>query len=516
MIIIVLGITNIVTSCISIMILYFLYFQFKGRVKGIEAWIIFMTLLLLGFLFDISRLWFPEWIAILLSNPLQALSFICLYIGFGRFLEKPVNLKVPYLVFGSYLIVLVYFTLFDNSLVYRQFFLYLYSIYINLTISYFLLKQSTKELGKTGLFASLILFIAAIISAFGFGLNLATSNTSSYLGNNPADIFTLGSIIVITILLTYTQIMLVSARLLDNVLVSERKFSLVFDNSQLPVLITRVSDGRIYTANQSFEILFGYSLKELEGRTTLDLNLWDDPDQRQQLINEIKRDMKIKDREALFITKDGRKVVCLISCNVTRIQGDDYIINDIHDVTESVSLREELKRLATYDHLTGLANRSLFYDRFEQANALALRHQHQLSIIMMDMDDLKELNDQYGHLIGDKALVYLANQINSVLRKTDTFARFGGDEFCIILNEMNNIEGTLFVIKRIQEVQQTPMVVDGISHMVHVSMGISLFPQDGTTINELIKKADKAMYDVKSKQRNNYKFYGDLENESKK
>ena len=129
----------------------------------------------------------------------------------------------------------------------------------------------------------------------------------------------------------------------------------------------------------------------------------------------------------------------------------------------------------------------------------------------MDMDKLKDINDLYGHIIGDKALVHLSIQINSVLRKMDTFARFGGDEFCIILNEMTNLEGTLFVIKRIQEVLLQPMIIDGINHQVSVSMGISLYPQDGSNINELIKKADKAMYYVKSNHRNDYKFYSDLE-----
>jgi len=399
----------------------------------------------------------------------------------------------------------------------RQFFLYLFAIYINLSMAYFLLKNSVKELGKTVGFTSLILFISGTISAIGFGFIYAIPPTNIYLSNNPKDIFTLSAIIVITILLTYSQVMLISARLLDNVLVSESKFSLVFENSQLPVLITRKGDGRIYTANQSFEVLFGFTERELIDRTTLELNLWDDPDERHKLVDEMNKDLKVKDREVVFKTKTGQKLICLISCNVTRIQNEDYIISDIHDVTESVFLREEFKRLATHDHLTGVANRSLFYDRFEQAKALALRHNYQLSIIMMDMDKLKELNDQYGHMIGDKALIHLTTQINGVLRKMDTFARFGGDEFCIILNEMTNIEGTLFVIKRIQEVLQTPMVIDGVDYEIHVSMGIALFPKDGNTINELIKHADKAMYRVKAEQRNNYRFYDTVEkNESKK
>jgi len=493
-------------------VLSFLYFENKHRVHGLSLWILSHFLFLLGFLFDISRVVFYEWIAILMSNPLQCVSFIVLYLGFGKFLEKPVKLKGPLFVFGIYMLGLIYFTLFKNDLDGRQVFLFLYGLYINLTIAYFLLKNSTKVIGKTLGFTSLVLFISAFISAVGLGLLIVTPSSNSYLDNNPKDIMTLVSFIMVVILLTYSQIMLVSARLLDNVLVSERKFSLVFENSQLPLLITRLRDGEIHTINQSFEHLFGFTSKELIGRTTLEINLWDDSDQRQKLINDLKRDSTLKDIEVVLKTKDHRKLTCLLSGSIINMQNEDFIISDLHDVTDSVNLREDLKHLATHDHLTGLANRALFYDRFEQAKAMASRRNYQLSIILMDMDKQKDINDLYGHIIGDRALVHLSNQINSVLRKMDTFARFGGDEFCIILNEMTNIEGTLFVIKRIQEVLLQPMIIDGIGHPVQVSMGITLYPQDGTDINELIKKADKAMYQVKANQRNDYKFYSDLEN----
>jgi len=382
---------------------------------------------------------------------------------------------------------------------------------LQLHIAYFLLKNTSKVLGKTLGLTSLVLFLSAFISAVGLGMLIVTPSSNSYLDNNPKDIMTLVSFIMVIILLTYSQIMLVSARLLDNVLVSERKFSLVFENSQLPILITKLPSGVIHTTNASFERLVGYTNKELIGKTTTELDLWDDPDLRQKLINDLKRDAHLKDTEVVLKTKDQRRLTCLLSSSFINMQNEDFVISDIHDVTDSVNLREDLKRLATLDHLTGLANRSLFYDRFDQAKAMATRHNYQLSIIMMDMDKLKEINDLYGHIIGDKALIHLSNQISSVLRKMDTFARFGGDEFCIILNEMTNLEGTLFVLKRIQEVILQPMIHEGVSHQVSVSMGISLYPQDGTNINELIEKADKAMYTVKADQRNNYKFYSDLE-----
>lgn len=511
MVIIYLSLANIITSFVSIVVLSFLFFQYKDRVEGINYWIGFHLMMFFGFVASVSRLYIPSPIAILITNSLNTGSMIVLLMGLTRFMGKPMKIKPLWIVYGLFLCGFIYFTLVDDQLGGRRIFLYSFSVISNAMIAWFLLKNSTKQLGKTLVFASVIHFFITMGGAVALGLSISSTASNEYLANNVQDILAIIFVILGSIFLTYAQVMLISARLLDNVLVSERKFSLVFDNTQLSVFITRLSDGRIYDLNQSFEALFGYTKKELFDKTTLDIRLWDDPDQRQYLINQTNKNISVKDMEAQFITKDGRKLICQISCNMTRIQGEDYILNDIVDVTDSVKLREELKRLATQDHLTGLANRALFYDRFEQAKAQAQRHDNQLSIIIMDMDKLKDVNDNYGHLVGDKSLVYLANQISSILRKTDTFARFGGDEFCIILNEMKNIEGTLYVLRKIQEVLSSEMVFDDHKLKVQVSMGIALYPQDGTAINELIKKADRALYSVKLNRGTGYRFYHEME-----
>lgn len=510
MINIILTLVNVISTVISIVVLSFLYYQHRSRIDGIQFWLACHFLNMLGFAASASRVIIPENIAIMLANPLFALGFIMLFVGMSRFLDKPIKMKPLWGMFVLYVLVLSYFTFIDNNLNWRQFFLYVYEVIINLSIAYFILKNKTKELGSIATFASFILFLTGFIFAIGMGFVLADTSVHTYLDDNARDVMVLTTVIFVTIMITYAEVMLITARLLDNVRVSERKFSLVFDNTQLPVFITRMSDGKIHEVNHSFERLFGYTAKELMGKTSLDIGLWEDIDQRQHMIDRTLKEQSVKDMEAVFITKDGQKRVCQISCNMTRIQGEDYILNDIFDVTDSVNLREDLKRLATHDHLTGLANRSLFYDRFDQAKAAADRHHHHLSIIIMDMDKLKDINDTYGHLVGDKAIVYLSEKISSVLRKTDTFARFGGDEFCIILNEMKNTDGTQFVLRKIDEALSEPMILDGIQIKVQISMGIAVYPHDGTAINELIKKADKAMYQVKQDRGLGYRFFSEL------
>jgi len=510
MIILILSLVNVVSTLLSIVVLSFLYFQHNSRIEGIQYWILCHGLNMVAFASTASRAVLPEWIAIMFANPLFALSFIALYYGMGKFLNIKVNLKPYIALLILYIPVLAYFTFVDDNLNMRQFFLYALLVIISLRIAYFLFKNKSNDVSGVSTFSAFTLFAIAFFFAVSMGIILSEQTPHEFFDGNPRDIMILSTTIFTTILMTYSEVMLISARLLDNVRVSERKFSLVFDNSQLPVFITRASDSRIHECNHSFERLFGYEAKEVVGKTTLDIKLWEDPDQRQHMIELTEKHSNVKDMEAVMIAKNGTKHVCTISCNSVRIQGEDYVLNDVYDVTDSVKLREDLKRLATQDHLTGLANRTLFYDRFEQARSQAERHGDQVSIIMMDLDKMKEINDTYGHLVGDKALIHLSNQISGILRKTDTFARFGGDEFCIILNEMKNIKGTHFVLRKIQEALSMPLKLDQIDLKIQVSMGIAVFPSDGTAINDLIKHADKAMYRAKQEQCG-YRFFSDLE-----
>lgn len=512
MINLVLTLLNIIITIVSFLVLGFLYLQHRRRIHGIDFWMGTHLSFTLAFVFSATRVIIPEPISIILANPFFGIGFILLMLGMSRFFDKPVKLKPFIVLFFIYLAFLIYYTLFEDNLSLRQAALYAYLIIINLYIAYFVLRNKTQETGSAATFGAVTLYMIGLFFAISFGLCLADSSNHSFFDDSPRDVMILAMTIFTTILMTYSEIMLISARLLDNVKVSERKFSLVFDNTQLPVMITRLSDGKIHEYNQSFSRLFGYEEHELVGKTTLDISLWEDSDQRDYMINQVRKDVDVKDMEAILLTKDGRKLTCHVSSNLVNIQGEDYILNDIYDMTDSVKLREDLKRLATVDHLTGLANRTLFYDRFDQAKSHADRHDHQLTIIIMDLDKMKEINDKYGHMGGDKALVHLTRQIGSVLRKTDTFARFGGDEFCIILNEMKNIEGTKFVLRKIEEAMNVPLKLDdGQELTVKVSMGVSLYPKDGTTINELLKMADKAMYSIKNNKDIAYRFYTELD-----
>lgn len=177
-------------------------------------------------------------------------------------------------------------------------------------------------------------------------------------------------------------------------------------------------------------------------------------------------------------------------------------------VIERKQDEEKLELLAHNDLLTGLPNRALFHDRLEQSLAMAKRNQHGMSVLFLDLDHFKEINDTLGHDMGDVLLRETALRLQSCVRKMDTVARMGGDEFTVILTGTNNSESAEIVAKKILQVLLMPFELKGQLRTVGCSIGISRYPEHGTDSETLIKHADAAMYYAKRK-RNTYCSFSD-------
>ncbi len=157
----------------------------------------------------------------------------------------------------------------------------------------------------------------------------------------------------------------------------------------------------------------------------------------------------------------------------------------------------ELFRRATYDQLTDVANRALFYDRLRQRLAQAQRASERFAVIMLDMDGLKQINDRFGHRAGDAAIKEFALRIKSVPRQADTVARLGGDEFGIILHKIEKPEEAELLIGRLENALSAPFRFEQRGVVLRASSGYAIFPDDGVEVDTLIEKADRSMYDVK-------------------
>ncbi len=169
-----------------------------------------------------------------------------------------------------------------------------------------------------------------------------------------------------------------------------------------------------------------------------------------------------------------------------------------HCLCEELSEQErklaEVQQLAHYDLLTGLPTRALLQDRFQLAIANAVRHRQQLAVLFLDLNDFKKVNDQHGHVIGDKLLKRVAKRLTGSLRAIDTACRYGGDEFVVLLPDIGTTTSATGVRRKINQTLALPYHIEQVQLHLNVSIGIALYPLDGESFDELLHKADQDMY----------------------
>ena len=178
-----------------------------------------------------------------------------------------------------------------------------------------------------------------------------------------------------------------------------------------------------------------------------------------------------------------------------------------HDVTERKRTEEQLNYIATHDLLTGLPNRMLLMDRLKMATAQAKRNAQKLALMMLDLDNFKNVNDSLGHMVGDKLLKEISLRLTGRLRQNDTICRLGGDEFIILLPAIERVEDAVEVAKIILESFEQSFICN--DHLINssISIGIAIYPDDAQDIDVLMKNADMAMYYVKAHGRNGYHLF---------
>ena len=187
----------------------------------------------------------------------------------------------------------------------------------------------------------------------------------------------------------------------------------------------------------------------------------------------------------------------------------------MNDITKRVETEEHIREMAFYDHLTALPNRFLLQDRIQQAIATANRGEKKAGIMFIDLDRFKDINDLHGHDVGDEVLKQVADRIAACLRKNDTLARIGGDEFVVVLQDIDHVHEAAAVAQRILEIRSTPLSIHGAELAVSASIGIAIYPDDGEDGKTLVKNADAAMYRAKDQGRGNFQYFSRMTGEQK-
>jgi len=262
-------------------------------------------------------------------------------------------------------------------------------------------------------------------------------------------------------------------------------------------------DGVIIDANPAACQLIGRELDELLGHRTLDFVA---PDQRAR-VADIIREGKEFVYESVLIHKDGRRVPVELIGRSMLHKGERIRMSIVRDLSERYRAQEHIRKLALHDALTGLPNRMRLMEDLSHLIAQARRSDSQFALLFIDLDHFKRVNDSLGHLVGDTLLQIIARRITDSLRTTDHVARFGGDEFIVMLPKLLQREDAEEVARKLLAAIEKPVNADGRLISVTPSIGISVFPHDAGTADALIKNADTAMYLAKSSGRANYQFF---------
>jgi diguanylate cyclase (GGDEF)-like protein/PAS domain S-box-containing protein len=281
----------------------------------------------------------------------------------------------------------------------------------------------------------------------------------------------------------------------------------VFEDSSEGIFISD-ADNRIIAVNGAFTRITGYEQDEVLGRNpSLLASGIHEPDFYEHMWAEIDR-LGRWEGEIWNQRKDGRVYPQNLSVSVMR-DSEGRISHHIaifSDITRRKEAEAQIRHMALHDNLTGLANRVLLRDRLDQAMEQARRDGKLMALLFIDLDDFKPVNDRLGHDAGDQVLREVARRLRGVIRRVDTVARVGGDEFVIVLQALDEEAMAHTVAEKLIRSVEEPIFVNGDCCVIGASVGVSLFPLHGGDHNSLMQAADKALYEAKAKGKNRYQL----------
>ncbi len=297
-------------------------------------------------------------------------------------------------------------------------------------------------------------------------------------------------------------------------LFEEKERAQVTLNSIGDAVVSTDVDGRVTYLNVVAEDLTGWSRNEAAGHPLEDVLRIIDATTRQAMQNTTMLAIRADKALALppncvLIRRDGLEAA--IEDSTAPIHDRRGAVTGavmvFHDVSMARAMTRKMTHLAQHDSLTNLPNRVLLGDRLREAIILSGRHQRKLSVLFLDLDRFKHINDSMGHVAGDRLLQSVARRLFSCVRSSDTVGRQGGDEFVVLLWEVRRAEDAATTAAKILEALREPHLIDGHELYVSGSIGIVTYPDDGTDAETLMKKADLAMYHAKETGRDSYQFF---------
>ncbi|WP_051330767.1 bifunctional diguanylate cyclase/phosphodiesterase [Aneurinibacillus terranovensis] len=294
----------------------------------------------------------------------------------------------------------------------------------------------------------------------------------------------------------------------------QRLASQVFDNITEGIMVTD-REGTILFVNPAFSVVTGYSEEEVIGNNPRILS---SGLHQTEFYKEMWAALHETGRwKGEIWNRNKKQEIYLVEISITTVKDDlgeaMHYVGVFEDITLRKQMESKIQYQAYHDMLTGLPNRVLFNDRLDQAIDHSSCNNKKLAVMFIDLDQFKRINAMFGHCIGDDLLQAVAECLKRCIRESDTIARFGGDEFMILLPEVFHEQDAVTVAEKIIEALRQPLMLGDRELFISSSIGISVYPADGNDSKTLIKNADTAMYHAKKQGRNNYQLYRSLMND---
>jgi diguanylate cyclase (GGDEF)-like protein/PAS domain S-box-containing protein len=293
---------------------------------------------------------------------------------------------------------------------------------------------------------------------------------------------------------------------------SEERYRTAFQTSLDAININRLSDGKYIDVNQAFLDITGFERDEVIGKTSLELGIWAEARDRHLMAEMVRQNSSYRSPEIQFRKKSGKLFWGQMSASMMEVDGVPCVLSVTRDLSESKAAQSEIRNLAFYDPLTGLANRRMLMERLRQTLATSARRGRLHALLLIDLDNLKTLNDTLGHQVGDLLLQEVARRIAACAHEADTVGRLGGDEFVVMLEDLSEVaeeaaaEARAAGMRILTAVSQ-PYLLDDRECLSASSMGITVFGDQQKSADDILQQADIALHMAKTAGRNTLRFF---------